>query len=74
LNFIFSNFVFCNVDKIRLLERVENAMERMGCVRCMMCIPDPRSLMITWAERRGKIDCTNIRTNVTVTMKVVIFK
>jgi hypothetical protein len=41
---------------ITLLERVENAMERMGCVRCMVCIPDPRSLMITWAERRGKIE------------------
>jgi hypothetical protein len=41
---------------ITLLERVENAMERMGCVRCMVCIPDPRSLMLSWAERRGKIE------------------
>ena len=37
----------------RLLDRVENTMEKMGCVRCMACIPDPRSMMINWIERRG---------------------
>jgi GNAT superfamily N-acetyltransferase len=38
----------------RLICRVEEIMMKKGCVRCMCCIPDPRSSMADWVNRRGE--------------------
>jgi GNAT superfamily N-acetyltransferase len=38
----------------RLICRVEEIMAKKDCVRCMCCIPGPRSSMAHWVQRRGE--------------------
>ena len=37
----------------RLLKRVESAMQKRQCIRMMVCVPDSRSSLFDWLERRG---------------------
>jgi len=38
---------------LRLLRRVEKAMELAGCCRTMVCLPSTRERLSKWLERRG---------------------